>query len=57
MTNLLLEASDELSRCPGRSILVAGGARLARHGLHEATRAVDRTTAIPRDLQHRGEPA
>jgi hypothetical protein len=49
--SLLLEVSDELSNSTGRRIVVVGGALLALHGLREATRDVDSTTAIDEELR------
>ena len=51
ITSLLQEVSDELSGSPERRIVVVGGALLALHGLREATRDVDSTTAVDAELR------
>ncbi len=48
---LLAEVADELADEPRRRIVVVGGALLALHGLREATRDVDSTTAVDDDLR------
>ncbi len=51
ITALLAEVADELADEPRRRIVVVGGALLALHGLREATRDVDSTTAVDDDLR------
>ncbi|MGQ0433391.1 MAG: DUF6036 family nucleotidyltransferase [Microthrixaceae bacterium] len=51
ITALLGEVADELADDPGRRIVVVGGALLALHGLREATRDVDSTSAVDEDLR------
>jgi hypothetical protein len=51
ITSLLHEVSEELSGGPARRIVVVGGALLALHGLREATRDVDSTTAVDAELR------
>lgn len=50
ITSLLHEVSGELGG-PARRIVVVGGALLALHGLREATRDVDTTTAVDAELR------
>ncbi len=51
ITGLLNEVADELAANPGRRIVVVGGALLALHGLREATRDFDSTTAVDAELR------
>ena len=51
ITALLGEVAGELPAEPGRRIVVVGGALLALHGLREATRDVDSTTAVDPELR------
>lgn len=48
---LLEEVAEELAGDPGRRVVVVGGALLALHGLREATRDVDSTTAVDTELR------
>lgn len=51
ITALLAEVASELPDAPRRRIVVVGGALLALHGLREATRDVDSTTAVDDELR------